>query len=209
MNVSFRWASHEPGALEVNLPADLPPRFGGRFNEACFGQGDAAPEVFEGVFTEPVDDPGSIVRVINEEPPQEGGGTIGPGSQLIRARHVTQVPAGVTVAELPILQPRFLSIESGGPVARLYLTEVGVEGAIELRANEAGDWGQGISIMAVRAGPGTYNLSVFFPGDRFENARRIVAGQPIPALTQPLAEPGPVGVLQSKAAGVGNIVPRF
>ena len=43
---------------------------------------------------------------------------------------------------------------------------------------------------------------------RFENARRVVLGESPPSLAQELLKPGPIGVLQAKAAGVTVTVTR-
>src|SRR2546425_16172 len=45
--VTMSWGRHDPGAFRVNLPADLPPWFGARFNQAVFGSGAASAELFE------------------------------------------------------------------------------------------------------------------------------------------------------------------
>src|SRR5262249_23643483 len=48
VRIDVRWVEYKPGSFVVNLPDDLQPRFGGRFNEARFGQSKDEPELFQG-----------------------------------------------------------------------------------------------------------------------------------------------------------------
>ncbi len=58
--VTVGWQSHRPGAFVVNLPADLPARFGGRFGTARFGA--AIPETFPNVVLGPAGDPRGLEK---------------------------------------------------------------------------------------------------------------------------------------------------
>ena len=53
-----------------------------------------------------------------------------------------------------------------------------------------------------------YDFSIIYQGVPFENGREVVAGKPLAKLTEESLEPGPVGVLQAKAAGVHAEVSR-
>ena len=81
IEMSFALAAHHPGAFQVNLPADLPPRFGGRFNEARFGQGEGTPELYPGAVTEPPGDENWLVALLDS-------------SNLVRAETAASVPLG-------------------------------------------------------------------------------------------------------------------
>ncbi len=197
VEVVLRWASHRPGAFTVNLPADLPVRFGGRFNEARFGL--PQPEEHKGAVTEPEEDPKDLVALLTG------------ASKLVRARRdraAVRPPLGFTEARVPFRKPRFLTLGSATEPARLHLAEDGVPGFIEIEAREPGEWGNEISVVARPAGPGAWDILVAFAGSRFENARQVVLGAPIPALAEDLLKPGPIGVLQAKAAGVEARVTR-
>ena len=66
VEVRFRWDEYRPGAFRINLPLDLPERFGARFNQACFGRAGDRPEEYKNVVTEPENDPRFLVKLINE-----------------------------------------------------------------------------------------------------------------------------------------------
>jgi hypothetical protein len=93
--------------------------------------------------------------------------------------------------------------------ARLYLSEKGLDGFIKLEAKTEGAWGNEIAV-SVRPTKQTaiYDVSIIYRGGCFENARTIVMGQPLAELGQALIQPGPVGVLQAKAAGVKAAITR-
>ena len=196
VDVIMRYVSHQPGRFMVNLPADLPPRFGGRFNEARFGQSASAPELHAGVVTEPETDAHFINKVINA------------ASNLVEARIVLSVPLGWTPMQMPFRQPQFLTLGTASEPARLYLQEDGVSEFIELKARQPGPWGNAISVSARKAGPAMYDVAIIYAGDRFENAREVVAGQPLETLTGEFLKPMPIGVLQAKAAGIAAQVTR-
>ena len=60
-----------------------------------------------------------------------------------------------------------------------------------------------------------YDVSIIYEGARFENARKVALGKDLgdpsldlPSQVQKLLQPGPIGVLQAKAAGVRAEVTR-
>lgn len=201
----FRWERHKPGAFVVNLPADLPARFGSRFNEARFVQGGAAAELYEKVVTEPPDDEDFLVDLIKTR------------STLVQADVVAgpRPPLGWEPVQIPFRKPRFLTLGTDGTPARIYLAEEGVDGLIELRAREPGSWGNEIAVAVRQSGPAMYDVSILYHGACFENARKVALGKDLqepgldlPAQVQKLLQPGPIGVLQAKAAGVQAKVAR-
>jgi hypothetical protein len=221
VEVVFRWPSHRPGAFCVNLPADLPARFGGRFNEARFGQKKDTPELYEKAVTEPPDDPDYLVTRINA------------ASTLVGASVVPRVPLGWEAVTMPFRKPEFLTLGAEDAPARLYLAEEGIDGFIKLEAREVGTWGNEIAVSARQSGPAMYDVAITYQGSLFENARQVALGkgpQPqaprcqkekagsaaqqvaldrdLPTLIQDLLQPGPIGVLQAKAAGVQADISR-
>jgi hypothetical protein len=92
----------------------------------------------------------------------------------------------------------------------ILLADRGVPGFIELNALAAGQWGNTIEVTARKASPGRFDVTIGYQAARFENARQTVfAGKilapgedPLPALTDEVLKPRPVGVVQGKAAGV-------
>lgn len=220
--VVFRWPSHRPGAFCVNLPADLPARFGGRFNKARFGQQKDTPELYEKAVTEPSDDTDYVVARINA------------ASTLVGASVVPRVPLGWEAVTMPFRKPQFLTLGAKEAPARLYLAEEGLDdGFIKVEANENGAWGNEIAVTARSSGPAMYDVAIIYQGSRFENARQVALGKgplppaprcqkgktgsnarqvapdrDLPTLIQDLLQPGPIGVLQAKAAGVRADVSR-
>lgn len=194
--VRFHWLQHQPGAFAVNLPVDLPERFGGRFNQARFAKAGDNPEEFKNVVTEPPTDPDFLVKRIAS-------------STLLSARPVERVPIGFTAATIPFRKLRRLTGGSDTAAARLYLAEKDVPGFIELSAREPGAWGNAIAVAVRKSGPARFDLTVSYQAARFENARRVVlGGAELPALTEDLLKPGPIGVLQAKAGGIKAQVTR-
>jgi hypothetical protein len=201
VELRFRWPSHQPGAFTLNLPAELPEKFGATFNQARFANAKSGNpeegERFEGVVTEPAGDPDHIVKRI------EGV------SKLVTARIVTRVPLGFDPVTMPFRKPRRLSLASETTPAAIYLAEKDVPGFMELTAREPGAWGNSIRVVARKAGPALFDVTISFPGARFENGRRTVLGvENLPSLTEDLLKPGPIGILQAKAAGVFASVTR-
>ncbi|MEU3461973.1 hypothetical protein ABZ721_18780 [Streptomyces sp. NPDC006733] len=202
------WDAHQAGAFTVNLPAELDERFGGTFGAAGTGApatgtvrfGTAGPEAHTRVVTEPVTDPDFLVDRLND---------LQTGSRLVSARLVDLVPIGWSAVALPFRDPVPLSGGRPGTPARMFLSEPGLApGFVELSAAEPGAWGNQIRVCGRASGPAVYDLEVAFPGGRFESARQIVYGPPLPSLADALLRPGPVGVGLAKAAGVHADVTR-
>lgn len=192
VNLQTWWRNYRPGAFMIELPEDLPEAFGGRFNQARFGKAGDSPEVYEGVVMEPDTDPDYLVTRVNAE------------STLVTASFVDRVPLGWEGYLLPLSRPRVRKLTGGRDQepARLYLAEDDVPGFIELKARQPGAWGNGIAVTARKAGPARFQLTVGYQGARFECARQVVLGTPLAALAEEVLRPGPVGLLQARAAGV-------
>jgi len=201
-DIVLRWKEHTPGAFTVHLPADLPARFGGRFDAARFGHGPDEAEHYEAVVTEPPADPDFLITRVNAR------------STLVEASMVPFVPQGWQATTMPFRRPVPLTLGTPHGPARLYLAEAGLEGFIEVRARSAGEWGNAITLSVRASGPGRFDLAITLPGARFENARHIVLGKEpgddpfLPPRLSTLLQPGPVGVLQAKAAGIRAAVTR-
>lgn len=196
VELQLTWAEHLPGAFSVNLPADLPPRFGGRFNQARFALPGEKPELYALAVTEPASDADYLPALLNAR------------SHLVKAQLVASVPLGWQAVAMPFRKPRSLTLGSETQAARIYLAEEGFSGFLELEAKLSGAAGNSISVAARKVGPALFDVSVVFQGARFEHARQLVLGEPLPALTQTLLQPGPVGLLQAKAAGTRAAVTR-
>jgi hypothetical protein len=220
VELTFRYDVHRPGSFEVNLPADLPARFGGRLGEMRLGQGEKeGPEVYLQAVTEPEEDPACMVSRINKV------------SSLVRAEVAAFVPLGWEAETLPFRKPVFLTLGRKDQSARLYLTEKGLKDFIVITACREGTWGNEIAVATQTAGPAMYDVSIIYRGDRFECAREIVLGnevgakrscqkgtqknsekaalqEGIPALIRDVLRPGSIGILQAKAAGIEAVVSR-
>jgi hypothetical protein len=207
VNIDFRWQKFSAGSFVVNLPADLPARFGARFDEARFGGDQASaegqdkdsPDNYKGAVAEPEDDPRFLVKVMSPASGNE--------SNFVTATLVRSVEIGWTPVSMPFRKPQFLTLGARDRAARLYLSEQGLNGFIRLDAKEVGTWGNEISVSARQSGPATYDVSIIYRGGRFEQARSIVQGKPRETI-QEFLQPGPTGVLQAKAAGVRAEVTR-
>ena len=193
---TFRWTRYAPGAFEVNLPADLPARFGGRFDEARFASDPQRPESYPHVVTEPPDDDDNLVALINAK------------STLVRAEPVATVPIGYTAVTLPTRAPRHLAGGAGPNSARVYLQEDGTEGYVLLEARQSGRDGNLIWVSSQPAGPARFDVTIATDGARFESARAAVAGPPSVLAGRRTLEPAPLGVDQAKAAGTRVRVTR-
>lgn len=190
--LAFSWTTYQPGTFAVNLPLDLSARFGGRFNQTRFANAPASPELYAGAVAEPLDDPHFLTKLISDRP-----------SDLVTAEVVGPVaPLGFTAVTMPFRKPQFLTLGTESTRACLYLAEAGLDGLIEVRAREAGTWGNQIAVSARLSGPATYDVEISYQGARFENARETVRGLPPPVSAGELVKPSPMGVLQAKAAGV-------
>jgi hypothetical protein len=196
VNVTFAYGRYLPGAFLVRLPADLPERFGGRFNQSRFGQGKERPELYEKAVTEPPGDDFHMVRLLNQK------------SALVEAQIVSRVPLGWQAVPMPFRDPQYLTLGNPANPAQIYLAEEGIDGFLRIQARQPGAWGNQIAVAARSSGPAMFDFSVIYEGMPFENARRTVLGKKLAALTNESLEPGPVGVLQAKAAGASVRVIR-
>mgnify|MGYP001393673464 CR=1 FL=1 len=196
VEVGFAYGRYQPGAFLVRLPADLPERFGGRFNESRFGQGKDRPELYAQAVTDPPGDDFYIVELLNKQ------------SALVEAQIVPRVPLGWQPVAMPFREPQPLTLGDPATPAQIYLTSEGIEGFLRIQAREPGAFGNNIAVAARSSGPAMFDFSVIYEGVPFENARQTVLGKPLAALTTESLEPGPVGVLQAKAAGVSVRVIR-
>ena len=217
VNVRFDWCSCDAGAVIVNLPADLSDRFGGRFNVARFGKargqdssgnkaisngGSANRNFIKSAVTEPAEAPNSLLQLI----PSVGSTDV--EDVLVTSSEIPIVPIGFEATRLPFRKPKFLTGGAESTPARLYLSEAGRPGFILLEAREAGTWGNQIYVTAHQSGPAMYDVEISFDGARFESARSIVRGEPLKAANRSILQPGKVGVLQAKAAGIRADVTR-
>ena len=198
-DVSLRWQSHTTAAAEINLPRDMPARFGARFDMDRFALTQDAPETITGLVTEPPGDPEHFAAQLAEGSSK---------SYLITAKSVTTVPIGFAPVELPFARPKALTGGRADRAARLYLADPGVPGFIELSASLPGKHGNRISVVICDSAPGRFDLLVSFGGARFENARLRVLGPDLSGKPGDLSEPGPRGVLHLKAGGVRILVTR-
>ena len=196
VEIEMVYGRYQPGAFLVRLPADLPEQFGGRFNLARFGQRPDKPELYEKAVTEPPHDEAHIVKWLNE------------ASALVEAQIVPRVPLGWQAVSLPFREPHFLSLGDANNPAQIYLAEEGFDGFLHIQARQPGAWGNQIAVAARSSGPALFDFSVIYKGVPFENAREVVMGKKLVALATETLEPGPVGLLQAKAAGVAVRVIR-
>jgi hypothetical protein len=207
LTVDLTWERLTPGAFIVNLPGELPERFGARFNQGRFGQPGGQPEVIASVVTEPATDPDHLLTRVNAD------------ARLVRVALAARVPIGFEAVALPTRQPRARKLRGGTRVepARLYLLDPDVPGQLlEIRAAEPGEWGNALEVSVRKVAPARFDVSVNYAGAVFECARQIAyagrvlaAGEvALPVSLDTLAQPGPVGVLHAKAAGVQATVVR-
>ncbi|SED64844.1 hypothetical protein SAMN05519104_4002 [Rhizobiales bacterium GAS188] len=205
VTLSATWRSHRAGAFTVNLPVDLPEKFGARFNAARFASQHAGSETYAGVVLDPPTDDHYIGKVLAASP-------------LVSAKAVPIIPLGWEGQQVPFGQPRsrFLSGGRADRPAAIYLTQREVPGAFGIFARDNGAWGDEIAISARYAGPAAFDLTVAHSAARFECARAIAfAGRvlgsgedPLPALITKIIKPSPIGVVQAKAGGIRAGVTR-
>jgi hypothetical protein len=201
--VTSEWLPHRAGTLTVNLPLDLDPRFGSRFNEARFGHPDGGAEAFPSAVTEPTGDERYLVTLINAGFPGGAHAAPVPASALASATLVARTPLGFTAQPMPFRIPARFSGGGPGAPARAYLAEEGFGGQVlELAAKQPGAFGNDLEVAARPAGPGRFDVTVALRAARFESARNAVLGRPPAARVADLLTPGPVGVLIARAAGV-------
>jgi hypothetical protein len=189
------WNRYQPGMFVVNLPADLPASFGGRFNQARFARPSSAAEEYKNAVMEPLTDSQYLVKLLAS-------------SSLVTATAAGPAAAAVPQVTLPFRGSRSLGGGSDLQPASLTLREPEGTRAITVQARQAGDWGNGITLRVRKAGPAMFDVTIEYEGARFENARQTVLGKPGSALVADLAKPGPMTILQSKAAGVEAAVTR-
>ena len=147
-------------------------------------------------MTEPTDDPHDIARLARE------------GSKHVTGRHVDTVPLGWSPLTLPFRRPERLTIGAPSLPAALYLREVGVPGFVELVSRRSGPEGAEVSVTARATGPASFDFEIGVAPARFESAREAVSGRPLSASTDEHLVPGPIGVLEAKAAGIQATVLR-
>lgn len=181
---SFRYEVHRAGNFELELPADLPPQFGGRYGVARYAasrrdeSGNPAPDgqipenvrrsytYFDAIFDQP-EDPQALDEQIKHQP----------GPVLARVELIPD--AGVPIYAVPFKTDRPLVGGDATNAARCYLTQPGVEGVVELKAREPGEWGNLIRVSAPESEvPGAFNVTILYTGQEvYENARQKVAEQ--------------------------------
>jgi hypothetical protein len=188
------WNRYQPGSFVVNLPADLPDGFGGRFNAARFAKPASAAEEYKDTVLEPATDPQYLVKLLAT-------------SSLVTASAVGAA-AGATAVTIPFRGSRSLAGGTDSQPAAIVVREAEGTSLIKFEARQPGDWGNGIALRVRKAGPAMFDVAVEYDGARFENARQLVLGKPESALVADLVKPGPMTILQSKAAGVEAAVTR-
>ena len=206
----FVYRVHEAGRFELDLPADLPPQFGGRFNQARFAArvvGNASPGftprpeeqivpniVYENAIFDLPEDPQALDEQISARPNIVHARVILIPPEAIISGDEFPTYDGIPIYSVPFNLPR--PLVGGGPAAsaRAFLVQAGVLGAVELRAYEPGAWGNAITVSAPESRtPGGFDITITYSGRAvFENARSKVQTQ----------------VTQARAAGVLGIVTR-
>jgi hypothetical protein len=161
--VIFEWDERLPGRFLMELPADLPTRFGARFAGQQPGcpPGTFAPR-FHGAVA-------SAAPEVVLEPPGVAGSLVdwvNGASRLVEAELVPQAPPGVTPLRAPWLDP--VRLAGGGPttVARMVAFDDGLDAFVDLRARAPGDHGNRIEVtLAAGARPGVYELTIGYAGE--------------------------------------------
>jgi hypothetical protein len=159
-----------------------------------------------------------LIELVNSGYQNEEAGIDIESSHLVEASTAQFVRQGWQPVKMPCRDPQPLTQGSETEPAKIYLFDEQLEGQgyITLEAKEAGPWGNEIAITARPAGPGMYDLAVIYKGASFESARKTAllghsepgTAEHLPALMQEILQPGPVGLLQAKAAGVRLDVER-
>lgn len=189
--VTFEWQEHQPGRFTMELPADLPTRFGARFagDQPGCPPGEFAPR-FDGSVAS------TAPEVVFEEPGVAGSivDWVNGASRLVEAEWTTQAPPGVTPLRAPWRDP--VRLEGGGPgtTARLVAFEDGLDAFVDIRARAPGAHGNRIEVtVAAGARPGVYEITIGYAGEAvFELARERVHD----------------ALLAARAAGVESTVTR-
>ncbi|MEM9010944.1 MAG: hypothetical protein AAGE18_06940 [Pseudomonadota bacterium] len=187
------------GTARINLPRDLPRRFGARFDDDRFALADDAPITLPGVVFEPTTDPDFAADRITGEPAL---------AQLLSAARVDIVPIGFAPVSAPFFTPVRLTGGRPDQAAQLFLDAPGLTGFFRLFAVAPGTFGNDIAVVVCDASPGRYDLLVSFAGARFENARALVAGPDLSGTTAELLTSAPRGVQHLKAGGIRIEVTR-
>ncbi len=205
VTVTLAWQAHPPGSFQVNLPADLPPLLGAKFNQSRFSQAKGQPDRYPAAALEPTGNPDFdqthyLVNLLASSP-------------LVTAEAVDRVPLGWKPVTLPFRKPQRLTLGTPSQPAQIYLIEKtladqSINRFIKVQAREPGTWGNDLKVTARPAGPALFDVTIAYTASRFENARRIALGNPLSVLTQEILSPQPIGVLQAKAAGVAVAVTR-
>src|SRR5262249_4615548 len=138
------WESYVPGAFVVNLPADLPARFGARFDAARFTSPAGTSTVYRVAFDPPV---GLKISAQTADYIVDLLPKGNEGSRLVYAEPVPFVPLGWEAQTVPFVNPRtrFLTGGRADAPSAIYLREPGVPGAIGIKAKENGTWGDQIA----------------------------------------------------------------
>lgn len=205
VEVNFEYAIYSPGSFIVNLPTDLPEKFGVKFNQGRFSQEKDKPELYQQVVMEKTEDDKYnsehwLVSLIGNEDKAN--------SNLVIAEFVERLPLGFKEEKIPFRKPKRLTLGNKNQAAQIYLQEAGVDGFIKLQAKEFGAWGNDIAVSVRSSGSAMYDVTISYKASRFENARQVVLGDELPAITEDLLKPGAIGILQAKAAGVRVEVSR-
>jgi hypothetical protein len=221
VEIAFAWQSYQPGSFQVNLPADLPTPFGARFNQARFSQEKGKPDLYPEAVLEKsgnasFDQAHYLISLINKRSDLvEAEEVNNERSNLVKAEEVDRVPLGWKPVTLPFRKPQRLTLGTASKPAQIYLIEKeladkGINRFIKLQAREPGTWGNDLKVSArpSASGAAMYEVTIAYTASRFENARQVVLGNPLPVLTQEILKPQPIGVLQAKAAGVEVEVTR-
>jgi hypothetical protein len=215
VTITFHWKRYQPGGFVVNLPDDLPDQFGSRFDQVRFGLERGTTESYKGVVTEPDTDANYIGKSMAV-------------STLVDVSQVQSAPLGWDPVPIPFKHPRVYNLTGGtdSVLAQIYLSEEGASNLIKLSAKQdatqSGMWGNDISVSVRRSksGPAYFDVTVAYEGAVLENARLAVMGGSQPPLPDDdlthqlsstgseLLKPGPVGILQAKAAGIQANVTR-
>jgi len=163
-STAFAYQMHQAGQFELELPADLPPHFGGRFNSARFA---GISITYPAAILDLPEDARALDEQIKQAPAFV--------TALVELNPQEEVP----IYDLPIKTDKPLVGGSPTSYARAYVRQPGVPGLVELRAKDQGDWGNLIRVVAPESAmPGAFDVTVTYTGtDVFENARSKVAEQ--------------------------------
>ena len=164
----FSYRVHLPGRFELELPADLPPQFGGRFNSARFTHRSKADGIaFTAAIFDLPEDPHALDEQVRAQP------------TLVTARVEILPDEGAPIYDVPFNPWRPLTGGDATHHACAYLRQPGVPGVVKLEAKEPGAWGNLIVVSApLSETPGGFDVTVRYTGqDVFENARPKVQEQ--------------------------------